>query len=182
MHVEQKGQENQSQREILVYLMEEYGDMVLRVAYTYVKEQHLAEDISQEVFIRCYHALHTFERRSSYKTWLYRITVNQCKDYVKSWSFRKLFPKSIIETESDKEVNSVSTHVLKKEENNELFEKVLQLPVKQREVIIFYYYEDLSIDEISEVIKAKPNTIKSRLHRARNSLKDQIGGGIILEE
>ncbi|WP_371018815.1 sigma-70 family RNA polymerase sigma factor [Pseudalkalibacillus sp. JSM 102089] len=182
MQEDQDKHENQSKKELLVDLMEEYGDMVLRVAYTYVKERQLAEDISQEVFIRCYQSLQSFENRSSYKTWIYRITVNNCKDYVKSWSFRNLFPKSIIETENERKMNSPSSQMEQKEENNELFEKVLNLSVKLREVIIFYYYEDLSIEEISDVIKVKPNTIKSRLRRARISLKEQIGGGIFLEE
>ena len=80
-----------TKEEQLEWLMEQYGDLVMRLAYTYVKEKQIAEDISQEVFISCYKHLQHFERRSTYKTWIYRITVNKCKDYLKSWSYRNIY-------------------------------------------------------------------------------------------
>ncbi|WP_406945897.1 sigma-70 family RNA polymerase sigma factor [Halobacillus sp. SY10] len=131
-------------KEMLAGLMESYGDMVVRIAFTYVKEKQLAEDLAQEVFIRCYQHLHTFEHQSSYKTWVYRITVNHCKDHVRSWSFRNLIPFEPMKMEKGEEANSIIEQVLKEEENEVLFQKVLKLTVKLREVIIFYYYEELS--------------------------------------
>ncbi|MFD2923157.1 sigma-70 family RNA polymerase sigma factor [Halobacillus naozhouensis] len=182
MHDKREKQEHQSTREILVDLMEEYGDMVLRVAFTYVKERQLAEDLSQEIFIKCYQSLHTFEERSSYRTWLYRITVNYCKDYVRSWPFRNLIPRSVVRPGNDRSMDSVSSQVVQREENDLLFKKVLKLSVKLREVVIFYYYENLSVNEIACVLQVNPNTVKSRLHRARKSLRHHIEGGMILEE
>lgn len=174
--------ENQSYEELLIDLMEEYGDMVLRVAYTYVKERQLAEDLSQEVFLKCYGSLHKFENRSSYKTWLYQITVNACKDYVRSWSFRNLIPWSGIKRENNLIADSVLTHLVTKEDNIHLFKNVLKLSVKLREVLIFYYYEDLSIQEIGDILQVKPSTVKTRLFRARENLKELLGGGIYDEE
>ncbi|OZU87166.1 RNA polymerase subunit sigma [Virgibacillus indicus] len=161
--------------------MEKYGDMVLRVAFTYVKERQLAEDLSQEVFIRCYQSLDAFENCSSYQTWLYRITVNYCKDYVKSWSFRNLIPYSLIKR-NGQEFDSVASMVMKKEDNDALFLQVLKLSVKLREVLVLYYYEDLAVEEIADVLDLNPNTVKSRLHRARKSLKYHMEGGVILEK
>lgn len=180
MHDESEQRKVQSSRVILVELMEKYGDMVLRVAFTYVKEKQLAEDLSQEVFIKCYQSLDSFENRSSYQTWLYRITVNCCKDYVRSWSFRNLIPQSLI-NKNEQDIDSVISIVVKKEDNNKLFQQVLKLSVKLREVLILYYYEDLTIDEIANVLDLNPNTVKSRLSRARKSLKYHIKGGMILE-
>ncbi|ALX48786.1 sigma-70 family RNA polymerase sigma factor [Lentibacillus amyloliquefaciens] len=174
-------QGDKSNRELLVELMESYGDMVLRVAFTYVKERQLAEDISQEVFIRCYQSLDSFENRSSYKSWLYRITVNCCKDYVKSWSFRNLISKSLVK-ESDQNIDAVDSQVVKKEERDLLFKQVLKLSVKLREVLIFYYYEDLTVDEAANVLEVNPNTVKSRLYRARKALKNHLEGGMVLEK
>ncbi|WP_163970443.1 sigma-70 family RNA polymerase sigma factor [Oceanobacillus halotolerans] len=182
MRDERENQNEQSKQEILIKLMEKYGDMVLRVAYTYVKERQLAEDLSQEIFIKCYQSLDTFENRSSYQTWLYRITVNYCKDYVRSWSFRNLIPTSFVRKENDQIKDSVVSQVMKKEDNNVLFKKILNLSVKLREVLILYYYEDLSIQEIAEILEVKPNTVKTRLHRARKGLKNHIEGGMILEK
>lgn len=168
-------------KEMLAGLMESYGDMVVRIAFTYVREKQLAEDLAQEVFIRCYQHLHTFEHRSSYKTWVYRITVNHCKDHVRSWSFRNLIPFEPMKMEKGEEANSIIEQVLKEEENEVLFQKVLKLTVKLREVIIFYYYEELSVEEIAELLGVNVNTVKTRLHRARNSLKRMLKGGEAFE-
>ncbi|MFS1518831.1 sigma-70 family RNA polymerase sigma factor [Bacillus sp. SCS-151] len=101
MNKEKGRLEKESNQQILVNLMKNHGDMVLRVAFTYVKDKQLAEDLSQEVFIRCYQSIHHFENRSSYKTWIYRITVNCCKDYVKSWSFRNIIPRSVVKRDNE---------------------------------------------------------------------------------
>ncbi|MYL49973.1 sigma-70 family RNA polymerase sigma factor [Halobacillus litoralis] len=169
--------ERSTDKEILVDLMESYGGMVVRIAFTYVKDQQLAEDLAQDVFIRCYQHLHTFEHRSSYKTWVYRITINHCKDHVRSWSFRNLIPFEPMKMEKGKETTSISDQILKEEENQVLFQKVLKLSVKLREVIIFYYYEELSVEEVAELLGVNVNTVKTRLHRARNSLKRMLKGG-----
>lgn len=166
-----------SKEEQLSWLMEEYGDIVLRLAFTYVKQKQLAEDISQEVFISCYKSLDTFQHKASYKTWLYRITVNKCKDYFRSWSYKNIryqdFFRSIFPTEGQ----SVESEILEGEEKENIFEQVLTLPIKLREVIILQYYEELSVNEIAELLDLKSNTVKTRLHRAkkllRNSLKER---------
>ncbi|WP_186580323.1 sigma-70 family RNA polymerase sigma factor [Aquibacillus kalidii] len=172
----------ESNQDILISLMEMYGDMVLRVAFTYVKERQLAEDLSQEIFLKCYKSLDTFQNGSTYKTWLYRITVNYCKDYVRSRYFRHVFPQSLIKKESGLVEDSVVSGILKKEENAVLFNRVLNLSVKLREVIILYYYEELSISEIANVLSVKSSTVKTRLYRARESLRKYIEGGDVIEK
>ncbi|WP_430787100.1 sigma-70 family RNA polymerase sigma factor [Virgibacillus flavescens] len=181
MHDDREQQGDKSNRELLVELMESYGDMVIRVAFTYVKERHLAEDISQEVFIRCYQSIDSFENRSSYKSWLYRITVNCCKDYLRSWSFRNLIPNALIK-DNGRFIEALDNQVMEKEENDLLFEQVLKLSVKLREVLIFYYYEDLTVDETANVLKVNPDTVKSRLFRARKAMKNLIEGGMVFEK
>lgn len=161
----------------LVLLMEEYGDMVIRLAYTYVKQKQMAEDIAQEVFISCYKHLNLFQKNSSYKTWIYRITVNKCKDIVRSWSFKNIYYKDIIRSRIKSESKSLENKLISWEENQFIFQKVLSLPIKLREVIILHYYEDLSINEIAELLCFSPNTVKTRLHRARKQLKSLFEGG-----
>lgn len=168
--------EHITKEEQLDSLMEEYGDMVIRLAYTYVKEKQLAEDIAQEVFINCYKSLDRFQGKSSYQTWIYRITVNKCKDVLKSWSFRNIFLKEI-----SKLMNILPTFEDPKlevsEEKEAIFKEILALPIKQREIIILHYYEDLSIQEIANLLKINPNTVKTRLHRARTKLKGSFEKG-----
>ncbi|PLT31113.1 RNA polymerase subunit sigma [Peribacillus deserti] len=155
--------------------MEEYGDMIVRLAYTYVKQKQAAEDISQEVFISCYNSLDRFQKRAAYKTWLYRITVNKCKDYVNSWSFKHIHYKdyfsSILMRGTSKDSEG-----LDREEKEIIFKKVLSLPIKLREVIILHYYEELSVNEISSLLAINANTVKTRLHRARKQLKGLFEG------
>lgn len=168
-----------SNEQLLVWLMDKYGDMIIRLAYTYVKQKQAAEDISQEVFISCYNGLNQFQKKASYKTWLYRITVNKCKDYINSWSFKHIHYKDFLSILiKDTLVNS---EVMDREEKEIIFSKVLALPIKFREVIILHYYEDLSINEISELLAINSNTVKTRLHRARMKMKGFIEGDEIDE-
>ncbi|UII57597.1 sigma-70 family RNA polymerase sigma factor [Cytobacillus spongiae] len=161
---------------ILVWLMEEYGDMVIRLAFTYVKQKELAEDIAQEVFISCYKHAHSFKGNSSYQTWVYRITVNKCKDVLKSWSLKNIFYKEISKVLHFSPVID-EEDVEKLEEKEALFKEVLALPVKHREVLILHYYEDLSVHEIADLLKVNSNTVKTRLHRARAKLRGSLEKG-----
>ncbi|MEL4023839.1 sigma-70 family RNA polymerase sigma factor [Lysinibacillus endophyticus] len=171
-----------TKEEQLEWLMEQYGDLVMRLAFTYVKEKQIAEDISQEVFISCYKHLQNFEQRSTYKTWIYRITVNKCKDYLKSWSYRNIYYRDKLQSFFKGSSHSSESKFLVSEENEELFKKVLALPTKLRESIILYYYEGFSIDEIAELLAIKSNTVKTRLHRARATLKVTLEEEIIDEK
>lgn len=80
-----------NREEKLKWLMKTYGNDVIRIAYTYVKQKQLAEDVAQDVFLKCYEKMDSFRNESSYKTWLISITVNKCKDVLKSWSFKNLY-------------------------------------------------------------------------------------------
>lgn len=166
----------------LTWLMDEYGDMVVRLAFTYVKNKELAEDISQEVFISCYNHLDEFQNRSTYKTWLYRITVNKCKDVLKSWSYRNLQYKDFFQMILKSSAPDTDIKVIENEEKEMIFQQVLTLPLKLREVITLYYYEECSVDEIAMLLNLNANTVKTRLHRGRNSLKTSLKGSNIYEE
>ena len=165
-----------SKDELLTWLMEEYGDMVMRLAFTYVKQRQLAEDISQEVFISCYHHLDRFENRASYKTWIYRITVNKCKDTLRSWTYKNITYKDMLVSLLKSGSKSTEAQLVDREEREAIFEQVLNLPVKFREVMILFYYEELSIQEIGEMLNLNTNTIKTRLHRGRQALQLKMEG------
>lgn len=156
--------------------MEAYGQKIVRLAYTYLKNEQLAEDAAQEVFIKCYEKFHTFRHQSSYQTWLYTITVNVCKDRLRSWSFRHIFIHPFLANASVTE-KTPESDIIGAESKRELSERVLQLPVKYREVIILFYYEDLSYEDMMELLDVSYQTVKSRLHRARQLLKKKLEGG-----
>ncbi|WP_078380754.1 sigma-70 family RNA polymerase sigma factor [Sutcliffiella halmapala] len=150
-------------------LFNKYGTEIKRIAYLYVREHSLAEDILQEVFIACFHNLDKFRGESSYKTWLIKITANKCKDVLKRWSFRNILYKNTI-NEASSYKDTPESILLSKQEEYEVARQLLTLPIKLREVIILHYYQELSIEEISHILTIKPNTIKSRLHRGRKQL------------
>jgi RNA polymerase sigma factor (sigma-70 family) len=168
-------------KQLLQQLMEEYGQSVARLAYTYVKDVTIAEDVAQEVFIKCYRKLDEFRQESSYKTWLFKITVNQSKDLLKSWNVKKVFPTEFSshrgnQLESSSREQTPEQFVISNERKEIIANAVLFLPVKLREVIILYYYEGQKIEEIADLLNIKVNTIKTRLMRARQKLKKMIGG------
>src|SRR4051794_20952349 len=76
--------------QIIDQLMHEYSDDILHLVYTYVKNRATAEDLTQEIFIKCYEKLYQFNQQATIKTWLYRIAINHCKDYLRSWHYRKI--------------------------------------------------------------------------------------------
>ncbi|KQL50924.1 RNA polymerase subunit sigma [Heyndrickxia shackletonii] len=149
--------------------MDQHGDYLKRLIFTYVKDIQKTEDIIQEVFIKFYKNLDRFEGRSSIKTYLYRIAVNECQNYLKSWHYRKL-----VVTEKMKiwkNYDSVEVEYIQKEQNQNIAEVVSTLPVKYREVIWLYYYVELSITEIADVLNCSANTVKTRLARGRKLAK-----------
>jgi len=74
--------------DLILYLINQYGLMVKKLAYSYVKDIGLAEDITQDVFLRCYNKLDDFKGNSQYKTWIYRITINRSKDVLKKEKYK----------------------------------------------------------------------------------------------
>lgn len=167
---------NWNNKEKLNWLMDQYGDKIIRLAYTYVHSEQAAEDIAQDVFLKCYEKLKDFRGDSSYKTWLYKITVNKCKDYKKAWSFRNIMVTDAISTLQKSSNGSIDQELFMKETKQEISIKVLSLPVKYREIIILYYYEHLSLSEISNLLHINMNTIKSRLSRGKKLLEKPLKG------
>ncbi|AEG60271.1 sigma-70 family RNA polymerase sigma factor [Desulforamulus ruminis] len=163
---------DKEKEETLDFIMIQYGKDILQLAYTYVKDLSQAEDLAQEIFIKCFRHLDSFKQQANVKTWLYRIASNHCKDYLKSWHHRKVTVNDKITELLLFSNHQVDEEVIKKDEDEELVEAVFQLKIKYREVIYLYYYEDFSIKEISQALKVNENTVKTRLKRARQLLKE----------
>ena len=161
----------------LEIIMERYGESLIRLAYTYVKNKQTAENIVQDVFIKAFEKRDAFRGDSSYQTYLYRMTVNRCHDYFRSWSFKNLFytnKHQHLQFEA-----SAESKVIQKTEQYLIGEQILSLPIKYREVIVLYYYNEYKIEEIASILALSSSTVKSRLNRAREKLKilitDKVG-------
>jgi len=174
--------------EAIEQLMNEYGTKILHLAYYHLKDRQIAEDVAQEVFMKAFKNWDSFRGESSAYTWLYKIAMNLCRDKVRSAWWRRLVPSEEPRLEegpnspndSPGRADGPEEAALKTEQSELMMKQVESLPEAYREVVLLYYYHDLSTVEISEVTGQNENTIKTRLFRARNLLKDLLmKGGVV---
>ncbi|MFP3919174.1 sigma-70 family RNA polymerase sigma factor [Lysinibacillus telephonicus] len=159
---------------ILEKIMIEYGDELVRLAFSYVKDIGIAKDMVQNTFIKCYKNLDSFRFDAQIKTWLYRITINECKDYLKSWNYKKVQVRSILSETARSILPSTEKAVIDKYTNEEIKDNIFSLPKMYREVIYLYYYDSLKTEEIADVLDIPVNTVKTRLRRAKQKLESMI--------
>ena len=153
-------------------LMMTYGRDVWNYAYFMTKRRELAEDIAQDVFVKAYEHLDSFRGGSSVKSWLLSIARNTALDYLKTAWMRKvqLFPSRFLQASQ----RSAESEWFGSEEKNRIWSLVLELPRKQREVLILFAHYRMSMKEIAEMLGISEGTVKSSLHRARQA----IGGSL----
>ena len=163
---------------LLEHLIDLYGEKVKKLAYTYVKDWAIAEDVTQEVFISVYKNLDRFRGDASYKTWIYKIAMNKSKDTIKSRFLRPT--KLLTKLKHQTEVYELSAEQKAFTDIGDirLSEAVMQLPIKYREVIMLFYYEGLKLEEIQCVTRLNLSTIKTRLRRAKALLRELYEEGV----
>lgn len=150
-------------------IIDEYGEDLIRLAYFYVRNRETARDIVQEVFLTFYEKAN-YEERGKLQTYLTTLTANRCKDYLRSWSFRKLlYNRDWIE-----QIHSERDPLVLDEEKKEIGIAILDLPIKYREIILFYYYEEYTMREIAQLLAISENTVKTRMYKARELLKKKL--------
>ena len=165
-------------KEKLENLIELYCNDVLRIATLYMQNPSTAEDIFQDVFLKVNKYLSSFQGKSSEKTWIIKITINTCKDYLKSAWRKKVVS---IENFNDTIENaSFDENIIDNENANMVLNEILLLPTKYKDVLILYYYKDFSTIEISSILNIPEATVRTRMKRAREMLKEKLK--IILEE
>ena len=146
--------------------LENHGDTVRRVSFIHLKNYSDVEDVFQDVFLK--YMLHdgNFENKNHEKAWLIRVTVNQCKDLLKSF-FRKK-----VNSIDDVDISNFAV----RDEDRYLLDAVLKLPDKYKDVIYLYYYEGYTAVEIAKLLNKRENTIYTWLSRGKSALKDSLGG------
>lgn len=147
-------------------LFETYGDMIYRLALVRTKNAADAEDVVQEVFLRCLKNNPVFQSAEHQKAWLIKVTLNCSKTLLGSAFRRHSVPEDAMGELSSEDETPDST----------VYDAVLKLPEKYRTAIHLYYYEDYSVREIASAMRATESTVKSWLHRARGLLKETLGG------
>lgn len=152
-------------------LMDQYGEEIKRLVYTYVKNHSTAEDMTQEIFLTVYMKLDSYAGKSSIKPWIYSIAINKCKDYLKSWHVRKMIVQENIKEILRPNRRGADYEMIDQLEREQIVDEVLKLSIPYREVILLYYYRHLSIKEVSDVLGISESAVKGRLHRGREKLK-----------
>ncbi len=143
--------------------IQNYSNMIYRLAFSMLKNMDDSEDVFQEVIIKFCKHWEEFTKEEHEKAWLIRVTINQCKSHMRlSWYKNRV--------ELDENIAQLD------KEKDDIYYAISELPVKYRTVIHLFYYEQYKISEIASILKQKESTIKSQLMRARGLLKNKIEG------
>lgn len=145
-----------------------YSQELMNISYGYTKNRLDSEDIIQNVFIKYINSNINFKNANEEKYWLIRVCINECKNYLKSSYKNKIILNDEIIDISLDDSSDKKLHILAN--------LVKNLPEKYRIVIILFYYDSLSISDISLIIKASSSAVKKRLERARLMLKKEMEG------
>ena len=148
-------------------LVKRHKEKVRNIVYLTMSSSDLVDDIAQEVFITLYRKLKNFRFESQFTTWLYRITVNKCKDHLRKKNVRKIF----MPLQEGGEVSHLVTSVEDNDLSKVVMDAVSKLPVKLRIPLLLKDIEGFSYQEIAESLECEMGTVKSRIFRARDRLK-----------
>lgn len=146
--------------------IERYGDMVRRLCLVHLKNPADTEDIFQNVFLKYVLSPVVFESPEHEKAWLIRVTLNACKDLVKSFFRSRTVPLEEL----------LDQPAPLSEEHREVLEAVLALPQKYRDAVYLHYYEGYTAAEIGKLLGKNTNTVYTLLTRAREQLRKTLGG------
>ena len=150
-------------------LVDQYQESVLRMCYYCLCDKTLAEDATQETFLKLYRTLDTFRGDCSEKTWIMKIAVRVCYDMNHSGWFRFMNRKVTPDMLPGKAASQ-------NQDNAELVEAVMKLPFKMREVILLYYYQGMNVNEIADALNISHSSVSGRLKRGREKLKNMLEG------
>ena len=157
--------------EVTDEVVQYYSDMVYRIALTKTQSSHDADDIFQEVFLKLVMNTKPFDNEEHRKAWLIRVTINCCNSH-----FTAPWRKNIdsLEDAIMSQIPDETTEECDFGDGPDVYAEVLKLPQNMREVILLYYYEEMSIREISQVLQTSEVNVKKRLSRARQKLKLEL--------
>ncbi len=151
-----------------------YQQPLLRTCFLYLRDRALAEDAVQETFLKAYRSLASFRGECSEKTWLMKIAMNTCCDLRRAHRLRRIDPRRILDL-----LPQAAEPFAQEEEA--LVTQVMQLPRKLREVILLYYYQDMTVTEIAVSLGISQSSVSGRLKRARGKLRALLEGRDLCE-
>lgn len=157
----------QNVKETLINYIKENEDKFYRIAFSYSKNEDAALDIVQEAILKSLNHINKLKKEEYVKTWFYRILINECLQYIKK-------NKRIITYESQEIENKIEWNDDISINGIDMYKYIQNLNKKLRTVIILRYFEDMKIEEIAKITKTNISTVKSRLYKALEILKNSI--------
>jgi RNA polymerase sigma-70 factor (ECF subfamily) len=148
---------------------------VRRLAYRLLGWRGEVDDVVQDVFLAALKRLETFRGDSDVSTWLAAVTINRCRTYQRRQLLRLKWFRRRQHDENKSAASAADAQTLRDETNHRVREAIAALRAKDREVIVLFYLEELSIAEMAKLLGAANNAIEVRLHRARQRLKELLG-------
>lgn len=148
-----------------------YGTELRYLAFRYMRDWNLVDDIMQDVYLKVFLKLDSFEGKANIKSWLYRITVNQCIDYLRSKVIKSTVPIENPEELLSSTRESVEVEMLERFEKEELYENINSLPPDYKQTLSLYYLKDYSYNEISITLSKDISFVKNKLFKGRHMLR-----------
>lgn len=155
---------------VFAVLVQRHKEKVRNIIYLTMNSSNSVDDIAQDVFLTVYRNLNNFRFESQFTTWLYRVTVNKCKDHMRKIKIRNIFsPINEAESKADDSIPTENTDI------SGLVQKAIsRLPEKLRVPLLLKDIEGMSYQEIAETVQCEIGTVKSRIFRAREGLKNLL--------
>ena len=149
----------------------EYSGSLLKTCYVYLHNLQQAEDAVQDTFLKAYNSMIRENRQtlSSDKAWLMRIAINVCHDYYRSRWYRYIDKSTAVE---DLPQNLIAVSP----EDRSLLAEVIRLPEKAKQVLLLYYYQEMTLQETADVLQISRSAVHKRLHNAQAILKGKLTG------
>ncbi|MBA3690567.1 MAG: sigma-70 family RNA polymerase sigma factor [Actinobacteria bacterium] len=157
-------------------LVGRYRDLAFRTAWLVTRSSAEAEDAAQEAFVKAYYAMPRFRPGAPFKPWILRIVANEAKNRGRSARRRDALALRAAAADPGGAVPSPEAAALEREEQQELLAAIARLPERDRLVLGYRYFLDLSEADMAEALDCRPGTVKSRLSRATAHLRAELGG------
>lgn len=149
-------------------LVADYQQKIFSTALMLLSDREEAMDVVQDVFVKIYTSISSFNGKSSLSTWIYKVAQNTCYDHLRKR--KNVLFEELSDNETDNKFTSPEEALEKLEDIKLVRECIKKLPVKYRSVLILREFEDLSYSEIAEICDISEGTVKSRIYRGREHL------------
>ncbi|GLC89294.1 RNA polymerase sigma factor [Lysinibacillus piscis] len=162
-------------KQAYTHIIEQYKNPLYATILRMTRQPHLAQDLVQEVFFKVYEQLGKYEATGSFKSWLYRVAINHCLDELRKKQYKiqneQFTEEQLIEAEHPEII------YLKREKERQLEQLLSTLPEQERMILLLRYSNELSYEEISELLHISLSDVRNKLHRSKKKMRDEVRKG-----